>query len=440
MKYYDLAIIGSGPGGYIAGLYASRHKLKTCVIEKDLVGGICLNKGCVPTKSLINSASLFSTLKSASSLGIVCDNLRVDFHKMSSRKDEVVARLRTGVETLLRANKIDLIKGTASFSNAGTIKVAGSEDISAKYFIIASGSTHAKLPKFEIDESHILSSEGILSLKEIPKSLLVIGGGVIGCEFTSLYNSLGSKVTIIEFMDRLIPSQSHEISKKLEQIFKKNGIDVLVSTKAEDKIVNAEKTLISAGRVPNISGLGLENAGIGTKDARIEVNDFLQTSVKNIYAIGDCVGGPLLAHKASYDAIIACDNITGKKIKVDYSNIPNLIWTAPEIASVGMNEEDARARYPDLKIAKFPYLASGKAFLMGHTEGYVKIMGNSQGVIAGVEILGHGACDLISEAVMARSVGMKVDEWARITHGHPTLSEMLQEACHIFCGKPIHSI
>ncbi len=451
---YDLAIIGSGPGGYVAGLYASRCKLKVCVIERDLTGGTCLNRGCIPTKSLINSSSIISTIKGSSVHGVIVDSYKTDFVKMMSRKEEVVLRLRTGIETLFRASHVDLLRGQAILSGPDVINIEGIGAVSARNIIIASGSRVANLPNIKIDEIDVLSSDGILNIKAVPKSIVVVGGGVIGCEFASLFNILGSKVTIIELLDRLIPTQSREASKKLEILFKKRGIEIYTLSKVENitrekslkvnieggKSIEAEKVLVSVGRMPNTDGLGLEGIGIKTEKNRVMVDDYLRTGAKNIYAIGDCVKGPMLAHKASYDGILACDNILGRNRICDYSNIPNCIWTDPEIASVGLAEEDARAEYPDARIAKFPYLASGKAYLEGKTEGFAKIIGDPKGNILGVEIFGKGACDLIGEATLAKTAGVTIEEWAQVTHGHPTLSEILQEAAHVFCGTPIHGI
>ncbi len=454
MTKYDLAIIGSGPGGYVGALYASRRKLKICVIEKDLTGGTCLNRGCIPTKSLLNSAGIFKTVKEASLYGVETSGVRADFGKMISRKNEVVLRLRTGVETLFRAAKIDLVKGEARILDPNTVSVSGQQDISAKNIIIASGSSVMDLPGISIDHNDILSSDDILDIKCIPQTIAIIGGGVIGCEFASLFNALGSKVTIVEFTERLIPSQSREVSKKLEMIFRRRGIDVLVSSKAESvekgeilklsvsggKTVEVEKILISTGRKPNVDCIKGSKCGVKEDGGRIAVDDYLETGEKGIYAIGDCVAGPMLAHKASYDAIVACDNILGSRRKADYSNIPNCIWTDPEIASVGITEEDAKAKYPDARIAKFPYLASGKALVIGKSEGFVKIIGDANGAILGVEIFGEGASDLIAEAVLAKTANINIKDWTRSVHGHPTLSEVVQEAAHVFCGTPIHSV
>lgn len=440
MKNYDLAIIGSGPGGYVAGLYASGQNLSVCIIEKGLVGGTCLNRGCIPTKALLNSASIISTIKNSSLYGIDVGPAKVNFPKVMMRKDEVVSRLRAGIETLFRARKVDLIKGEARLISPGAIIVDGKENIAAKSIIIAAGSTPAELPNMKFDGLNTLSSDTVLEIKDLPGSITIIGGGVIGCEFASMFNAFGTKVTIVELMDRLISVQSREASKRIESIFKKRGIDIYTSAKIESLSMDSEKVLVSVGRRPSTDGLGLEELKIETRNGRIFVDDGLRTGVKNIYAIGDCVPGPQLAHKASYDGMLAVDNILGGSRRVDYSNIPNCIWTEPEIASVGLAEEEAKVKYQDLRIAKFPYLASGKAFILGKSEGFAKVLGTSKGDIVGVEIVGVGACELIAEAALARAVGLNIKDWAYVVHGHPTLSEILQEAAHIFCGTPIHSV
>lgn len=453
MKSYDLAIIGSGPGGYVAGLYASRLNLKTCVIEKDLTGGTCLNWGCIPTKVMLHSAAILSEIRGSAVFGINCGQPTVDFPVIAKRKDEVVLRLRTGIETLFRARGVDLVKGTARLKSPTAIDVGG-EEIAAKHIIIATGSAPAQIPGIPCDETVVCTSDGMLSIKELPKSIVIVGGGVIGCEFATLFSAFGCKVTIVEMLDKLIATQSREASKKLETILKKRGIEVLTSSKVESiskagqatvkvsggKEIITDKVLVSVGRASNIDGLGLEEAGVKTKDGRIVVDANLRTGAKNIYAIGDCVPGPLLAHKASYDAILACDAISGNARKVDYSNVPSCIFTDPEIASVGMTEEEAKASHPDAKVAKFPYLGSGKAYLMGKSEGFIKIIGDAKGDILGIEIFGAEACDLIGEAVLAKTAGVNIKDLSHVVHGHPTLSEIFQEAAHIFCGKGIHSV
>jgi dihydrolipoamide dehydrogenase len=440
VRTYDIIIMGSGPGGYVAALYASRFKKSVCVIEKADIGGTCLNRGCIPTKAMLHSASILSKIKGSKEYGIEVSGVTVNFPIIAARKNSIVARLRAGIESLFKANKIDIVRGGARLSDANTVTVDG-EKYSARDIIIATGSRPMPLAGAPFDENTICSSDGILNLKDIPKSIIIVGGGVIGCEFASLFNSLGSKVTIVEMLDRILSTQSKEVSRKMETIFKKRGVDVRTSTKFDlDSTRGAEKVLIAVGRRPNIEDIGLEGLGINTEDGRILVDDNLRTSVNNIYAIGDCVAGPLLAHKASYDGIVACDNIMGNTRSVDYSNVPTCIWTDPEIASVGLNEEDARSKHPDLKIAKFPYLASGKACIMGGNEGFIKMIGDTGGNILGVEIMGLEACDLIGEAVLARSAGVNIKDWAHVIHGHPTLSEIFQEAAHVFVGQQNNSI
>ena len=433
-KNYDLIIIGSGPGGYVAALYASRFKKSVCVIEKDSLGGTCLNRGCMPTKAMLHSASILSTIKEASGYGIEVSGVTVNFPAIIARKDTIVTRLRAGIETLFKANKIGLVKGSAVLIPTSQVGISvNGEEYTARDIIIATGSRPMALTGVPFDEKMVYSSDGILDLKEIPESITIVGGGVIGCEFASLFNALGSKVTIIELLERLLPMQSKEVSRKLEMIFKKRGIEVRTSTKFELG-AESQKILIAVGRKPNTEGIGLEALGINTEKGVIVVDDNLRTSIKNIYAIGDCVRGPLLAHKASYDGILACDNIMGNARRVDYSNVPTCIWTDPEIASIGLNEEEARSKCPDIRIAKFPYLASGKACIAGKSEGFIKLIGDPDGNILGVEIFGLEACDLIGEASLAKSLGVNIKDWAHVIHGHPTLSEIFQEAARIFTG------
>ena len=440
MKSYDLVIIGSGPAGYVAALYASRLKLKTCVIEKDLPGGTCLNKGCIPTKALLHSASILSKIKESKEFGIEVDGFKVNFPAIAARKDAVVTRLRAGVETLFRANSIDLVRGRARLSGKNAISV-NTEEIKAKHIVLAVGSVPSTIPGIKLDEVRICSSDGILNLKEMPASITVVGGGVIGCEFASFFNELGSRVTIVEMLDRILSTQSKEASRKMEIIFKKRGIDVRTGAKFDLlSVPGEEKVLVAAGRDPNTDDLGLEEVGIKREARRIVIDKNLRTAVKNIYAVGDCVAGPLLAHKASYDGILAVDNILGIPRETDYSNVPNCIWTTPEIASVGLTEEEAKAKYPEARVAKFPYQACGKAYIMGKPEGFIKLIGGPGGDILGVEIFGEEACDLIGEASLARSIGVNIKDWAHVVHGHPTLSEIFQEAAHIFTGTAIHSL
>lgn len=442
MMSYDIAIIGSGPAGYVAALYAAGRKQKVCLIEKDLVGGTCLNKGCIPTKVMLNSASIFSRMREAGVHGVRVDGFSVDFAAICRRRSEVVARLRTGVETLLRAKGAELIRGDAKLSGGGKIVVEGSGGISAKHTIIASGSKPVSIKGLEIDEKDVLSSDGVLAMDELPASIAIVGGGVIGCEFASLFNALGSRVTLVETLDRLVSSQSKEASLKLEQIFKKRGIEVKTSAPMDSvkTLPKHDKVLVSVGRTASLDGLGLPDAGINVENGKIKTDAHMRTSARNIFAAGDCTDGPRLAQKASYDGILVCDNILGENRSKDYSNIPSCVYTDPEIASVGISEDDAKEMYKGARTIRFPYIASGKAFILGKSEGYIKITGDSNGRLLGAEIMGEGACDLIGELVMAKTMCMTIKDLASVVHGHPTLSEIIQEAARAFSGSAIHGI
>lgn len=455
MTSYDLAIIGSGPAGYVAALYAARHKMKVAVIEASRLGGTCLNRGCIPTKALLQSASVLTTIREAGRFGIEAGIGRPDFNKISTRKDEVVTRLRSGLETLFKSNHIEFLSGRASITAPDEVVIGSSGSIKAKYIIIATGSKPSIVKGIDVDGKTIMTSDDILGIKEIPESLAIVGGGVIGCEFAHLFNVLGSRVSIIEYTDRLIPALSKEASRKLETAFRKRGVRIFTSVSAKSLVksggltivglssgaeVMTEKILVSAGRSPDTDMPGLKDIGIALDGkGRIAVNDRLEAKGHNIFAIGDCVSGPQLAHKASYDAFIAVDNIAGKDRRPDYSVIPNCIWTEPEIAAIGINDEEAKTHGPNARIVKFPYLASGKAYIKGRTDGYVKIIGDSDGRLLGAEIFGEGACEMISEIALAKSQGIRIGQWVHAVHAHPTISETVQEALHLFLGTPIHS-
>lgn len=453
MKSYDLAVIGSGPGGYVAALYAARHHLSVCVAEKDLLGGTCLNRGCVPTKTMLQTAALLSAIKESSFHGIEINSYRLNTNRIFERRDDVVTKLRGGIETLFKAARIDLIHGTATLKDGQTLSVDGTE-VSARAIIIAVGSAPVAIPAIPFDGTSILSSDHVLALRELPKSLIIIGGGVIGCEFATLFSELGIAVTVIEMLDRLIPLQSREASRKMEAVFTKRGIRVITAARVEaiergetvtarlstGAAVEAERTLVCIGRAPATAGLSLEQAGIKTEKGRIIVSDTLHTTVPTVYAIGDCVAGPLLAHKASYDGILAVDNILGSPRTVDYTTIPSCVYTDPEVASIGLTEEAARQQHPGLTIARFPYRASAKALIMNRTEGFCKIIADAQGRLLGIEIFGEDACNLIGEATLALKLGATVSDLAHVVHGHPTLSEIFQEAAHLFAGAGVHAV
>ena len=444
---YDVIILGAGPGGYAAAIHGARHELKVCVIEKDRVGGTCLNWGCIPTKALCASVKLLADIRKGGALGVEVGGLKLDTVKMFGRKDEVVTRLQGGITSQLKANSIELVQGTARFVDKETVEVNGKK-IKGKNIIIATGSSPLELRGMEFDGKTILNSDDALNQPRIPDAILIIGGGVIGCEFAHIYSYLGAKVTIVEMMDQILPQQDKEVAKRLLVAFKKRGIKILTKTKVEKiekagvmikaalsdgQTLEAAKVLISVGRTLNSSDLWLDKAGVKTEKGAIAVNGFLQTNISNIYAIGDVNGGYMLAHVASYEGIIAIDNILGKKTSADYSAVPNCIFTEPEIAGVGMSEEEAGKAGHKVKTAKFNFISLGKAHAIGNTEGFVKIVGDeASGKLLGVTVFGHGATDLIAEAAVAIKLGASVKDLAYTIHAHPTMAEGLMECAFEF--------
>ena len=453
METYDIAIIGAGPGGYVAAIYAARSGKKVAVIEKDQLGGTCLNKGCIPTKALLSSIEVLNQIKEGASFGIDCESYRVNFERINKRKDEIVKKLRQGIDTLFKARKVSLLKGSAKLTGANTIDVSG-KLIEAKDIIIATGSSPLEIPAFKFNHKTILSSDDILELAQIPASLLIIGGGAIGCEFGTIYNALGCKVTIIEMMEEILPNLDKEVAKKFNLIVRKKGVDILTGVKVEELRPKedrmsarlssgeervADKVLVCVGRRPNSDGIGVEGLGIAAKNGKILNDERMRTNLPGIYAIGDVTGRFQLAHVASYEGIIACKNIFGNEKKADYRSVPSCIYTEPEIASVGLSEQAAIDAGFDTKIARFPFSALGKAHAIGKTEGFVKLVGDRKTArILGLHILGADATNLIAEGVLAIKKGLTVEEVSETIHAHPTLAEGLMEACHIFQEKGIH--
>lgn len=424
MRKYDIAIIGAGPGGYVAALYAAGCGKKVALIERDLTGGTCLNRGCIPTKALL------SLLKD-----------KVDYASMAQVKDDIVNRLRNGVEGLLKSRAVDMKRGPGRLLDKGVVE-AGGERVEAKSVIIATGSRPVEIASFKPDGQKITTSADMLLLKEIPQSLLIIGGGYIGCEFGYFYSSLGVKVTIAEMMDRLLPGMDRELSKNMELILKKNKVKILIKTKADESMKPSfDKILVAIGRRANIEDAGLEKVGVNTKNDHIAVNQFMRTSLEDTYAIGDAVGPPMLAHAASHEGICAVDNVLGKASPVDYSAVPACIYTDPEIATVGLTKEEAISKGIKVKIAKFPFTASGKAQAMRKTQGFVKMVGEEEsGTILGVHTVGPEATNLIAEATLMVKFKMKASDIAGTMHAHPTLPESLMEAAFALLGKPIHAL
>jgi len=439
MNKYDLAIIGSGPCGYVAGIRAAQLGLKTCIFEKDKIGGVCLNWGCIPTKALSASANVLYNIERSAEFGINVKGLEIDFLKVYERKETIVKKLSMGVEMLLKARKLEIIKEKAEIKSPTLIKTASLE-IEAKNILIAAGSIPFELPALPFDHNNILSSSDILELKSIPKSLTIVGGGVIGCEFASIFKSFGSEITIIEAMPQLLPNEDEEIARKLEQTFKRRGIKILTNTKI-DKANDNEKTFICIGRSPNSKGLGIETLGMELDRGWIKVDKLFRTSLNNIYAAGDIKGGMLLAHLASKEGISAVELMCGNSYPIDYNAIPSCIFTHPEIASVGLNEKTAKNKGMDVKARKFLFGAIGKSHVLGETDGFIKLVTDTKtDKILGCQIIGPHATELIAEISVCVQFGVTSEKLASVIHAHPTLSEIICEVSEAVHNKAIHSL
>ena len=464
MEDFDLIVIGAGPGGYVAAIRAAQLGMKVACIEKEpSLGGTCLNIGCIPSKALLNSSEKFVEISNhAAEHGIKTSKIDLDLNVLMDRKTKIVKKLTTGIGFLFKKNKITHIPGMASFVDKNTISITnGKNEItaSAKNFIIATGSSSIEIPNIPVDEKQIVSSTGALSLSKIPKSLLVIGGGYIGLEMGSVWSRLGSKVTVVEALDRIVPTMDGEIAKEFMKMltkqgleFKlshkvssaksgKSGVDVEMETSDKKKIKEKyEIVLMSVGRKPNTEGLGLEKIGVKlTEKKSIEIKDNFQTSVEGIYAIGDVAPGPMLAHKAEEEGVACVEFINGQKPHINYDAIPAIVYTNPEIASVGKTEEQLKQEKKDFKVGKFPFMANGRALTTSASEGFVKILVDKQtDEILGAHIIGHDAGQLIAEIVTTIEFGGSAEDIARVCHAHPTTSEAVKEAALSVDGRAIH--
>lgn len=457
MKAYDVVVLGAGPGGYVAALRAAQLGATVCLIEKNVVGGTCLNRGCIPSKALIHSAALWKRAKEGGILGVTASQWQFDWGKAQTRKNDIVNAQLKGVHTLLQAAKVEVKRGAGSLVDAKTVKVSANgtaDTVTGKAIILASGSEPAGIPGVQVDGGRVLTSTEALQLSELPRTFLIVGGGVIGMEFASMLSSLGTHVTVVEMLPQILAMEDPMLVRVLQGVLQKYGVTVHVNTKVEKietaasgvrvqisggTALEAECVLIATGRSLNSQGIGLEAVGVKTERAAIQVNERMETSVSGIYAIGDVTGISLLAHVASMQGLVAAANATGGHAAMDYSAIPNCIYTDPEIASVGLSEPVAKEQGRSIKVGRFNFAALGKAMCIGETAGMVKVVADAQtDKVLGVGIVGPHATDLIAEGVLAIRHGLTAQQVAETIHSHPTLPEAMGEAMHDVHGQAIH--
>jgi dihydrolipoamide dehydrogenase len=452
-KHYDAAVIGGGPGGYVAAIRLAQLGSRTVLIDKSELGGTCLNSGCIPTKSLLHSAEVYQTVKEAANYGITTGGIAFDYAKISAKKDSVIKRLRAGIGYLEKKASVDVIKAQASFKDRNTL-AAGSEEITADNIIIATGSAPAKIPIPGIDSDGVMDSDGVLAMRECPKSVIIIGGGVIGVEFATLFATLDVKVTIIEMMDEILPTIDAEIAGLMRKELVKKGVDIYTSARVEkiesgvmvmfvqngQKSVSAEKCIVAIGRRPVTDGLNLETIGVLQECGFVIVDEYLETSVPGIYAIGDVTGKVQLAHVASAQGLVAASNIAGKSEKMRYDIVPSCVYCEPEIAAVGLTEAQAKDKGYDIAIGRFNVPINGRSMIMGCTAGTVKLITDkATGEILGCHMMAPRATDMIGEVCTAMRAEGTIEELADTIHAHPTVSEVILDAAHDVEGMCVHA-
>ena len=459
---YDLIVIGSGPGGYVAAIRASQLGLKTAIVERSELGGICLNWGCIPTKALLKSASVFEYINHAADFGITVKGADADFPAIVKRSREVANGMSNGIQFLMKKNKIDVIKGTATLKAGKKIDVKGDDGKTTEYaatnLIIATGARSRELPNLPQDGKKIIGYREAMVLPKLPKKMVVVGSGAIGSEFAYFYNAMGVDVTLVEFLPNIVPLEDEDVSKQLERSFKKSGIKVmtnssvesvdtkgagckvLVKTKKGDETIECDVVLSAVGIKSNIENIGLEQVGIITDRDKIIVNDFYQTNIPGYHAIGDVVPGHALAHVASAEGIICVEKIAGVHVEpLDYGNIPGCTYCSPEVASVGMTEKAAIEKGYEIKVGKFPFSASGKASAAGHKDGFVKLIFDAKyGELLGGHMIGYNVTEMVAELVAVRKLETTGHELIKTVHPHPTMSEAIMEAAAAAYGEVIH--
>ncbi|WP_234568280.1 dihydrolipoyl dehydrogenase [Rhodohalobacter sp. 614A] len=463
-KEFDVCVIGTGPGGYVAAIRAAQLGFKTAVVEKRFLGGVCLNIGCIPTKALLRSAEIFESIAHASDYGVDVKGYSANFEGMIKRSRNVANKMSRGVQFLMKANKIEVFEGTGIFKSSKELSVQNDDGkeqdtIKAKHFIVATGARARELPNLKIDGEMIISSEKAMQLEKQPKKMVIIGAGAIGVEFAYFYNTIGTEVTLVELMDSLVPVEDEEVGKELGKIYKKKGINVLTKSSVEkvekkgkgvkvtiktddgNKEVEADVVLSAVGVTGNIENIGLEKAGVETEKGAIKVDrSTYKTSVDGIYAIGDVIGAPWLAHKATHEGVVLAEMLAGENpTPVNYDNIPGCTYCEPQIASVGYTEKQAKEEGYDVMVGKFPFSASGKATGLGHEEGFVKVVFDAKyGEWLGCHMIGSHVTELIAEAVVARDLETTGHEIINAVHPHPTMSEAVMEAVAEAYGEGVH--
>jgi dihydrolipoamide dehydrogenase len=463
-KTYDVAIIGSGPGGYVAAVRAAQLGMSVLIVERDSrLGGVCTLRGCIPTKALLHTADLLEEARHGAEVGVAAREIRLDYPAALKHKEKIVRQSTNGVSYLMKKNKVDVVTGFGRIAGHGKVTVAAADGaettFSAKNLLIATGSAPRSLPGIEIDHKSVLSSDSILELTEIPKSLLVIGSGAVGVEFASMFARFGSKATVVEILPRIVPLEDEEVSRELAASFKRQGIAVYVDTRVDrvtlgdagaevlarsaagkTETFRAEKILLAVGRKPLSEGIGLEGLGVATDRGYIRVDPWMQTNVPNVYAIGDVVPTPWLAHVAMAEGTVAVERMAGSETRpLNYDQVPGCTYCAPEVASIGLTEAAARERGHDVVVGKFPFSANGKARVINETAGFVKIVAEKKyDEVLGVHIVGPKATELIAEAGAALKLETTSEELVRTIHAHPTLSETMHEAAEAVSGHAIH--
>ena len=462
MADFEILVIGAGPGGYVAAIRSAQLGFSTAIVERETVGGICLNWGCIPSKSLLRNAEVLNLVKDAEKFGISFDNLSYDFGKAIDRSRQVVRRLTTGVGYLLKKNNVEHIVGSATFVDAHTIQIGTAtgenRTVSAENIIIATGARQREIPTLPIDHNVVITSRDALEMREIPNRVVVIGGGATGAEFSHVYRSYGSEVTIVELMDRIVPNEDQEISEVLDKSFRDQGIEsrtsasveaieingdiatVKISENGNNSVIECDKVLVAVGVQGNTDGIGLEQVGVATERTFITVGENLETNVSGVYAIGDVTGRMLLAHVASAQAVTAIEYIAGlNPPQIDYSLMPRAIYCKPQVASFGLTESQARDQGIKIKIGKFPFTASGKAIALGETDGMVKLVVDEEiGEIIGAHMIGAEVTELLGELSITKMLEGTATELGWLVHPHPTISEMIKEAALDTVGEAIH--